>query len=58
MATDWRARHWRGNTPSFVFSALNGFIMMLAQQQATWTSGPSLPNHNPEDSAKLYPHHN
>lgn len=38
--------------PSFRFKLSRGFIIMFAQQQATWTSGPSLPNHIPEATAR------
>jgi hypothetical protein len=38
--------------PSFVFSMGKAFKNKLAQQQATCTRGPSLPNHKPEATAR------
>jgi hypothetical protein len=32
----------------------NGLVKTFAQQQATWTRGPSLPNHIPEATARTY----
>lgn len=38
--------------PSLLFNASKGFIMILAQQHATCTKGPSLPSHIPDPTAK------
>jgi hypothetical protein len=36
------------HVPSLRLRELNGFIIKFAEQQATWTSGPSLPSHIPD----------
>lgn len=38
--------------PSFFRNGSNSFIKIFAQQQATCTSGPSLPNHKPDATAR------
>ncbi len=39
-------------SPSLLVKVPNIFISKLAQQQATWTKGPSLPSHRPDATAK------
>lgn len=36
------------NVPSFLLRLSKGFIIRFAQQQATWTRGPSFPSHKPD----------
>lgn len=43
---------WERAIPSFSFIAGESLINRFEQQQATWTKGPSLPNHMPEATAK------
>lgn len=38
--------------PSFPLIFPNNFMKRFAQQQATWTSGPSFPSHIPDATAK------
>ena len=40
--------------PSLVLMLGNSFMKRLAQQQATWTKGPSLPSHIPDATARHY----
>lgn len=34
---------------------LNSLMNRLAQQHATWTRGPSLPSHMPDETARISP---
>lgn len=40
------------NIPSLLLMLGNSFVKRLAQQQATWTKGPSLPSHSPDATAR------
>lgn len=42
------------HVPSLWFRLPKGFNIKLAQQHATCTSGPSLPNHNPDATERHF----
>src|SRR4051812_41728570 len=51
---EYEERWKRRGIPSLPFRLGKGFIMILAQQHATCTSGPSFPSHNPDATERHF----